>query len=142
MPPRTAALVEEREALLGVMPAYVPGEALACKLVTLFPQNRDRHTHQAAIMVFDHENGTPLALVDGTYITAARTAAGSALATRLLARDDARVLALVGTGVQARSHARALARVAVQDAVAAALVLAAARGRGAGREIELEELTA
>jgi alanine dehydrogenase len=111
MPPRVAALVEEREALLGVMPAYVPGEALACKLVTLFPQNEDRHTHQAAIMVFDHENGTPLALMDGTHITAMRTAAGSALATRLLAREDARVLAIVGTGVQARSHAQALARV-------------------------------
>src|SRR5438874_12365003 len=110
MPPRIAAFAEN-DGLLGVMPTYVPGEVLACKLVTLFPQNRDRHTHQAAIMVFDHENGTPLALVDGTYITAARTAAGSALATRLLARDDARVLALVGTGVQARSHARALARV-------------------------------
>jgi alanine dehydrogenase len=110
MPPRIAAFAEN-DGLLGVMPAYVPGEALACKLVTLFPQNRDRHTHQAAIMVFDHENGTPLALVDGTYITAARTAAGSALATRLLARDDARVFALLGTGVQAHSHARALTRV-------------------------------
>jgi ornithine cyclodeaminase len=108
MPPRTGALVEEREGLLGVMPAYIPGEALACKLVTLFPQNTDRHTHQAAIMVFDPENGTPLALMDGTYITATRTAAGSALATRLLAREDARVLAILGTGVQARSHAHAL----------------------------------
>src|SRR5947208_13891825 len=107
MPPRIAAFAEN-DGLLGVMPAYVPGEALACKLVTLFPQNEDRHTHQAAIMVFDHENGTPLALVDGTYITAMRTAAGSALATRLLAREDAHVLAIVGTGVQARSHARAL----------------------------------
>src|SRR5919202_413988 len=111
MPPRIAALVPEREALLGVMPAYVPGDALACKLVTLFPQNRDRHTHQAAILVFDHENGTPLALIDGTYITAMRTAAGSALATRLLAREDAQVLAIVGTGVQARSHARLLTHV-------------------------------
>src|SRR4051812_19578584 len=111
MPPRVAALVEEREALLGVMPAYVPGEALVCKLVTLFPQNEDRHTHQAAIMAFDHENGTPLALMDGTYITATRTAAGSALATRLLAREDTSVLALIGTGVQARSHAQALTRV-------------------------------
>lgn len=111
MPARVAALVSERDGLLGAMPAYVPGEALACKLVTLFPQNRDRHTHQAAIMVFDHANGTPTALMDGTYITATRTAAGSALATRLLACEDARVLALLGTGVQARSHARALARV-------------------------------
>jgi ornithine cyclodeaminase len=111
MPPRVAALVPEREALLGVMPAYIPSAGLACKLVTLFPQNRDRETHQAAILVFDHENGTPLALMDGTYITATRTAAGSALATRLLAREDARVLAVIGTGVQARTHGRAIPRV-------------------------------
>jgi ornithine cyclodeaminase/alanine dehydrogenase-like protein (mu-crystallin family) len=111
MPPRVAALVPEREALLGVMPSYLPSAGLACKLVTLFPQNRDRETHQAVICVFDPENGTPIALMDGTYITATRTAAGSALATRLLARDDSRVLAIIGTGVQARSHARALPRV-------------------------------
>ena len=111
MPPRIAAMVQEREGLLGVMPAYLPSAGLACKLVTLFPQNIDRHTHQAVIMVFDPENGTPLAVMDGTYITATRTAAGSALATRLLAREDAEVLALLGTGVQARSHARALPRV-------------------------------
>ena len=111
MPPRIAALVQEREGLLGVMPSYLPSAGLACKLVTLFPHNEDRETHQAVICVFDPENGTPVALMDGTYITAARTAAGSALATRLLARDDARVLAIVGTGVQARSHAQALPRV-------------------------------
>jgi ornithine cyclodeaminase/alanine dehydrogenase-like protein (mu-crystallin family) len=111
MPPRIAAMVQERQGLLGVMPAYLPSAGLACKLVTLFPQNIDRHTHQAVIVVFDPENGTPLAVMDGTYITATRTAAGSALATRLLARDDAEVLALLGTGVQARSHARALPRV-------------------------------
>jgi alanine dehydrogenase len=111
MPPRIAALVPEAEGLLGAMPCYLPEASLAVKLVTLFPRNRDRHTHQAAIMVFDHRNGTPTALMDGTYITATRTAAASALATRLLARQDARVLAIVGTGVQARSHARALVRV-------------------------------
>ncbi len=111
MPPRIAALVQEREALLGVMPAYLPSAGLACKLVTLFPQNRDRETHQAAIVVFDPANGTPVALMDGTYITATRTAAGSALATRLLAREDSRVLALIGTGVQARTHGRAIPRV-------------------------------
>jgi alanine dehydrogenase len=111
MPPRIAALVQERKGLLGVMPAYLPSAGLACKLVTLFPQNTARHTHQAVIVVFDPENGTPLALMDGTYITATRTAAGSALATRLLAREDAEVLALLGTGVQAHSHARALPRV-------------------------------
>ena len=111
MPPRIAALVAEQEGLLGVMPSYLPSAGLACKLVTLFPRNVDRHTHQAVIAVFDPENGTPVALMDGRYITAARTAAGSALATRLLARDDARVLALIGTGVQARSHAQALTHV-------------------------------
>ena len=111
MPPRIAALVAEHEGLLGVMPAYLPSAGLACKLVTLFPRNRDRHTHQAAIMVFDPANGGPIALMDGTYITATRTAAASALATRLLAREDATVLAVLGSGVQANSHARALARV-------------------------------
>jgi alanine dehydrogenase len=111
MPPRIAALVPQREGLLGVMPSYLPSTGLACKLVSLFPQNRDRETHQAVICVFDPDNGTPLALMDGAYVTATRTAAGSALATRLLAREDARVLALIGTGVQARSHGRALPRV-------------------------------
>ena len=111
MPPRIAALVDEQEGLLGAMPSYLPSGGLACKLVSLFPHNRDRETHQAVICVFDPANGTPLALMDGTYVTATRTAAGSALATRLLARDDAKVLALIGTGVQARSHARALPRV-------------------------------
>jgi ornithine cyclodeaminase len=111
MPPRIAALVDAQDALLGVMPSYLPSAGLACKLVTLFPHNRDRETHQAIVCVFDPDNGTPVALMDGTYITAMRTAAGSALATRLLAREDARVLAVLGTGVQAQSHARLLPRV-------------------------------
>jgi ornithine cyclodeaminase len=117
MPPRIAALVEHREGLLGVMPSYLPSAGLACKLVTLFPHNTDRETHQAVICVFDPENGTPLALMDGTYVTATRTAAGSALATRLLAREDARVLAVLGTGVQARTHARAIPRVRPIDEI-------------------------
>jgi ornithine cyclodeaminase/alanine dehydrogenase-like protein (mu-crystallin family) len=111
MPPRIAAMVQEQEGLLGVMPSYLPSAGLACKLVTLFPHNRDRETHQAVICVFDPENGSPLALMDGTFVTATRTAAGSALATRLLARQDSKVLAIIGTGVQAHSHARALPRV-------------------------------
>jgi ornithine cyclodeaminase len=110
MPPRIAAFAEQ-DGLLGVMPAYLPSAGLACKLVTLFPRNRDRHTHQALICLFDEENGTPIALMDGTYITATRTAAGSALATRLLAREDSHVLAILGAGVQARAHAKALGRV-------------------------------
>jgi ornithine cyclodeaminase len=110
MPPRIAAFAQN-DGLLGVMPAYLPSAGLACKLVTLFPRNRDRHTHQALICLLDEENGTPVALMDGTYITATRTAAGSALATRLLAREDARVLAILGAGVQAHAHAKALGRV-------------------------------
>src|SRR5690242_15387757 len=109
MPPRIAALADA--GLLGAMPAYSPSAGLGCKLVSLFPGNVDRHTHQAAIVLFDPENGSPIALMDGTYITATRTAAAAALATRLLAREDAKVLAIVGTGVQARSHARAFAHI-------------------------------
>jgi ornithine cyclodeaminase/alanine dehydrogenase-like protein (mu-crystallin family) len=117
MPPRIAALVDANDGLLGAMPSYLPSAGLACKLVTLFPHNRDRETHQAIICVFDADTGTPVALMDGTYITATRTAAGSALATRLLAREDARVLAILGTGVQAHSHARLLPRVRVFEEV-------------------------
>ena len=112
MPARIAAIVPERDALLAAMPAYLPSSgALATKLVSLFPRNTDRPTHQAVIVVFDSENGSPLALMDGEAITAARTAAGSALATDLLARKDAHVLAVIGTGVQARAHLRAVPRV-------------------------------
>jgi alanine dehydrogenase len=112
MPSRIAAIVPERDALLAAMPAYLPSSgALATKLVSLFPRNTDRPTHQAVIVVFDAENGSPLALMDGEAITAARTAAGSALATDLLAREDAYRLVVVGTGVQARAHLRAVSRV-------------------------------
>jgi len=102
LPPRIAAFSGEA-GLLGAMPGYLPSAALGCKLVSLFPHNTDRPTHQAAIILFDPVNGSPLALMDGTYITAMRTAATAALAANLLARDDARVLAIVGTGVQSRA---------------------------------------
>jgi ornithine cyclodeaminase len=112
MPTRIAAVVAEREALLAVMPAYLPGAgALTTKLVSLYPRNTDRPTHQAVIVAFDPATGTPAALMDGEAITAARTAAGSGLATDLLARKDSTTLAVLGTGVQARAHLRALPRV-------------------------------
>ena len=132
MPPRIAAFAE-RNGLLGAMPAYLPSAGLACKLVSLFPENRDRHTHQALICVFDSTNGTPVALMDGTYITATRTAAGSALATRLLAREDAHVLAILGSGVQARTHADALGRVRRFDEIRVA-----SRDRGRAAELASE----
>ena len=100
--PRMGAFAGET-GILGAMPAYAPSSGLGCKLVTLFPGNRDRPTHQAMIALFEPGTGTPAALMDGTYITAMRTAAAAALATQLLARPDARVLAILGTGVQSRS---------------------------------------
>jgi alanine dehydrogenase len=112
VPPRVGAAVEERDGLLLAMPAFLPSAAsLEAKLVSLFPGNVDRPTHQAVIVAFDPENGTPDAVVDGTSITEARTAAASALATRLLAREDAETLAILGTGAQARAHAEYVPRV-------------------------------
>ena len=113
-PPRIAAQVKERDGNLLVMPAYLPGSgSLAVKLVSVFPQNHELGipSHQALIAVFDAATGSPAAVMDGEHITAMRTAAGSALATRLLARPDASVLAILGTGVQAKAHALAIPRV-------------------------------
>ena len=111
VPSRIAAFVAERQGFLAAMPAFLPtARALATKLVSLFPQNTDRPTHHAIIACFDPETGVPTALMDGAYITATRTAAGSALATKLLARSGSAVVSVIGTGVQGRSHARALSR--------------------------------
>jgi ornithine cyclodeaminase len=113
IPARNFAIVEDR-GMLGAMPAYLgTPDVLAAKLVCVFPGNAARgvDTHQALVAVFDADTGEPLAITDGAAITAIRTAATSALATRLCARPDARVLAILGTGVQARSHARIIPRV-------------------------------
>jgi ornithine cyclodeaminase len=111
MPARIAADVPGPGGLLAAMPAYLPSsQTLAVKLVTVFPGNRDLPTHQAVVLCFDAGTGQPVALLDGAYLTAVRTAAGSALATRLLARPGSRRAAIIGTGVQARAHARALDR--------------------------------
>jgi len=105
--------------LFGAMPAAISGErpALGAKLVTFFPGNAatGMHTHQALIALFDPRSGQPQALMDGRFITEIRTAATSALATRALARADARVLTILGTGVQARAHVAALAEVMSVD---------------------------
>jgi ornithine cyclodeaminase/alanine dehydrogenase-like protein (mu-crystallin family) len=107
VPPRVAASVPEL-GLLAAMPGYVDG-VLAAKLVSVFPGHDP--SHQALIAVFDAETGTPRAVMDGTHITAVRTGASSAVATRALARRDARVLAVLGAGVQGRSHLDAVRRV-------------------------------
>jgi ornithine cyclodeaminase/alanine dehydrogenase-like protein (mu-crystallin family) len=91
------------------MPAYAG--ALGAKLVTFYPQNVGVHTHHALIVMFKPETGEPLAVMDGRLITEMRTAAASAVATQRLAREDASVLAILGSGVQARSHLAALRHV-------------------------------
>ena len=114
VPNRIAAVVADREALLAAMPGFVPSAGvLMGKLVSLFPRNAGTRlpTHQAVIVGFDCDTGEPVAVMDGTAVTAIRTGACSALSARLLARPDAAVLAVLGTGVQARSHARAMCRV-------------------------------
>ena len=91
------------------MPAYAG--ALGAKLVTFYPHNEGIPTHHAVILLFRPETGEPLAMLDGRLITEMRTAAASAVATQLLARSEASVLAILGSGVQALSHLQALALV-------------------------------
>ena len=93
----------------GMMPALT-SEGLGIKIVTFYATNAERGipTHMATIFLVDPETGAPLAVMDGRLITEMRTAAVSAAATKLLAPSDAKVLAILGSGVQARSHAEAL----------------------------------
>jgi len=112
-PLRTIVTVGERS-FFGVMPAYMPAlPALGTKLVTVFAGNAEvgLPTHLATIMLLDPATGALVAIMDGRYITEARTAAVSAVSVRHLARADAGALAIVGSGVQARSHLEAIARV-------------------------------
>lgn len=98
--------------LLMAMPGHVDG-VLETKLVSLFSGNHSRGlpSHHAVIAVFDADTGVPVALVAATHITAIRTGAASALATRILAREDTSVLAVLGAGVQGRSHLQTVPRV-------------------------------
>src|SRR5213082_4270926 len=93
----------------GLMPALTP-DGLGLKAVTFYPSNAARGipTHMATIFLVDPQTGTPLAVMDGRLITEMRTAAVSAAATKLLASPDAKILAILGSGVQARSHIEAL----------------------------------
>ena len=106
-PVRTMLPVEEHEGFLGLMPAYT-GTALGTKLVAFYPKNVGTPTHHATILLFEPETGEPLVTMDGTLITEVRTAAVSAVATKYLAKSNASVLAIIGSGVQARSHLEAL----------------------------------
>jgi ornithine cyclodeaminase/alanine dehydrogenase-like protein (mu-crystallin family) len=105
-PVRLMLPVAER-GFFAAMPAYT-GAALGAKLVTFYPGNVGLPTHHASILLFDPASGAPLAMMDGRLITEMRTAAVSAVATRHLARPESRVLAILGSGVQAGSHLEAL----------------------------------
>jgi ornithine cyclodeaminase/alanine dehydrogenase-like protein (mu-crystallin family) len=112
--------IGDRKAFFGVMPAHVTKTgALGTKLVTVYGSNTSigLPTHLATIVLLDSTTGELLSIMDGRYITEARTAAVSAVSARLLARADATTLGIVGSGVQARSHLLALGRVRVLKAV-------------------------
>ena len=108
-PVRSIISIDPPGGFLGLMPALTP-DGLGLKAVTFYPSNAERGipTHMATIFLVDPETGTPLAIMDGRLITEMRTAAVSAAATKLLASPDAKVLAILGSGVQARSHVEAL----------------------------------
>ena len=107
-PVRTVLRIAPQGGWFGVMPA-VMGDVFGAKLVTFFPNNAGRlPTHMAMIQLFRAASGEPLAILDGRLITEMRTAAVSAVATDLLAPQKTPVLALLGSGVQARSHLEAL----------------------------------
>src|SRR5204862_2394738 len=108
-PVRQVIPVDPPGGFFGMMPALTP-EGLGLKIVTFYPKNVERGlpTHMATISLVDPETGTPLAVMDGRLITEMRTAAVSAVATNLLASAGAKILAILGSGVQAHSHAEAL----------------------------------
>ena len=108
-PVRSIISIDPPGGFLGLMPALTP-DGLGLKAVTFYPSNAERGipTHMATIFLVDPQTGTPLAIMDGRLITEMRTAAVSAAATKLLASPDAKVLAILGSGVQARSHVEAL----------------------------------
>src|SRR6201996_4385378 len=111
-PVRTILPVTSHGGWFGVMPA-VYGGVMGAKMVTFYPGNAElkKHTHMAVIQLFRSDTGEPLMAMDGRLITEMRTAAVSAVAVDQLAQGDAKVLAILGSGVQARSDVRALARV-------------------------------
>jgi len=113
-PLRTVIEVGLQKAFVGVMPAFVDDPAmLGTKVVSVFGSNAavGLPTHLATIVLLDPMTGELLAIMDGRYITEARTAAVSAVSVKRLARDDARRLAIIGSGVQARSHLEAITAV-------------------------------
>ncbi len=117
-PMRSVLTVETGRRFFGVMPAVL-GDVMGAKLVTFYPGNADRGapTHQATIVLYDAQTGEPIAAMDGRLITEMRTAAVSAAVTKYLSAPESGVLALLGSGVQARAHLGALSSVRHYDEV-------------------------
>jgi ornithine cyclodeaminase/alanine dehydrogenase-like protein (mu-crystallin family) len=115
MPLRGMAGVPDQPGLLAWMPSLLPGsDRMGIKVISVFPnEGTELESHQGAILLFESEQGRLLAVVDASEVTAIRTAAVSGLATRLLAREDADDLAILGSGTQARTHLEAM--MAVRD---------------------------
>ena len=111
LPLRQVLRLPDGKSAFAVMPAYLgQPKAVGAKVITVFPDNHGTSfdSHQGAVLLFEAEHGSLAAVMDASSITAIRTAAVSGLATRLLARDDATELAILGTGVQARTHLQAV----------------------------------
>lgn len=110
VPLRAAVPVPEYEAVSLFMPAYLPGTGLALKIVSVFPHNTQQNKPiiYGLVVALDATTGEPLALLDGAFLTAWRTGAGSGAATALLARPDARIGAVIGCGAQARTQVIAI----------------------------------
>src|SRR5215212_2011672 len=114
-PLRTIVRPPEAAGVMGLMPSYSSGArpAFGLKAICVFPGNaaRGKDSHQGAVLLFSAESGELLAVVNASAVTAVRTAAVSGVATRALAREDAGDLAVIGAGVQARSHIEAMSHV-------------------------------
>jgi len=115
LPLRSMVWMPDRTGMIGLMPGYLEraergAGTLGLKVVSIFPGNHAAgyDSHQGVVMLFDTRHGFPLAIMDASSITAIRTAACSGVATRALARDDAGDLAILGSGVQARTHLAAM----------------------------------
>jgi len=117
-PVRGILSIQQHHGFMGVMPA-VYGDVMGAKLVTLYPDNGSRGlpTHQAVVALFRADTGEPLAMMDGRLITEMRTAAVSAVATKLLSASGATSLAILGSGVQATAHFHALSLVRKFDEI-------------------------
>ena len=113
-PLRSLMWLPDRKGLLGMMPGYAAGPGvLGIKVITVYHGNRNLGlpSHQGTVTLFDAANGKPLLIADAMEITSIRTAAASALATSILAREDSTRLAIIGTGEQAERHVEAISLV-------------------------------